>query len=140
MSLSKSELKKSPYFHLVDPMELDGLQEHAEWLNAILHNPCMVWEENGEYVLIEIKQLVAKVNGLKIEIYANEHPPPHFHVKSPNIDACFSIEDCKLINGTASPKDLNKIRFWHTHAKPLLIESWNATRPTSCTVGKYSGS
>ncbi len=126
-------------FHMVNPDELDGLEEYAEWLEAILHNPCTVWEENGNEFLIEIRQLVARVNGLKIEIYPNEHPPPHFHVKSPNIDASFSIDSCEQINGKVGSKELRKIQFWHRSAKQLLVDVWNETRPTNCTVGVYEG-
>ena len=96
-------------------------------------------EENGESFLIEIKQLVARVYGLKIEVYSNEHPPPHFHVKSPNINASFDIESCSLLQGDLDSRDRKKIQFWHKHAKSLLIEAWNSTRPTNCTVGAYEG-
>ena len=93
MSNLKSILKERGRFHLIPPEQLDGIQEHAEWLEALLHNACSIFiEDDGEEILLENKELVARVNGLKIEIYSNEHPPPHFHVKSPNINASFSIE------------------------------------------------
>lgn len=90
------KLKETPYYHRVDPNKLKEFDVFAAWLEAILHNPCSIWEDEGQVVLLENKQLVASINGLKIEIYSNEHPPPHFHVKSPNIDASFTIEDCEL--------------------------------------------
>lgn len=135
--MSVAELRNTPWFHNVEPEKLKSFHDFAAWLEAILHNPCNVWEENGEMFLIEIKQLVAKVNGLKIEIYSNEHPPPHFHVKSPNVNASFDIENCELLEGEVDGKDRKKIQFWHKHAKPLLIEAWNSTRPTNCSVGAY---
>ena len=49
--------------------------------------------------LYYIKELVGQVNGLKIYIYADDHPPPHFHVRGGGIDAMFSIEDCALLRG-----------------------------------------
>ena len=137
--MTVDELKRTPYFHNVDPGLLKTLDDFAAWLEAILHNPCNVWEEDGEEFLIEIKQLVARVNGLKIEIYPNEHPPPHFHVKSPNIDASFNIENCSLLDGSISLSDQKKVRYWHKYSKTLLIETWNSTRPTDCSVGKYEG-
>lgn len=30
----------------------------------------------------EIKQQMGRINGLKIEMYHNDHNPPHFHVKT----------------------------------------------------------
>jgi Domain of unknown function (DUF4160) len=137
--MTLEQLRNSPFFHLVDPSRLETIEDFTAWLEAILHNPCNVYEQDGEEFLIEIRQLVAKVNGLKIEVYANEHPPPHFHVKSPNVNASFSIESCELLEGRAESKDIKKIRFWHKQAKPVLINTWNLTRPTNCTVGAYVG-
>lgn len=137
--MSVEDLKETPYFHLIDPNKLTTLEDYAYWLEAILHNPCNVWEENGEMFLIEIKQLVARVDGLKIEIYPNEHPPPHFHVVTPNINVSFDIENCNLVKGGIAGRDRKKIVFWHKHSKPLLIDVWNSTRPLNCTVGKYAG-
>lgn len=139
MKPTKEQHRKFGRFHLVDPDELEGMDEFAEWLEALLHNPCSVWEEDGDEFLIEIRRLVARVNGLKIQIYANEHPPPHFHVKSPNVDASFSIESCEKLEGKIESQDYRKIRFWHKKAKPLLIKAWDETRPTECTVGPYEG-
>ncbi|WP_083918085.1 DUF4160 domain-containing protein [Thioalkalivibrio sp. ALgr1] len=137
--LPVEKLKETPWFHNVDPGRLRSFDDYAAWLEAILHNPCNVWEEDGALFLIEIRQLVTRVNGLKIEVYSNEHPPPHFHVKSPNVDASFDIESCAFLEGKVDSRDRKKIEFWHGKAKPLLIEAWNSTRPTDCTVGLYKG-
>ena len=119
--MTKEELKKTPFFHLVNPAKLEGLDDYAAWLEAILHNPCSVWDENGEMILIKTKQLVARVDGLKIEIYSNEHPPPHFHVKSPNISAIFSIESCERLEGKINSQDYKKVKYWHQAAKALPL-------------------
>jgi len=137
--MSKDELKKTPYFHLVNPELLESIDDYAAWLEALLNNPCSIWDEDDEPFVIEIKQFIASINGLKIEIYSNEHPPPHFHVNSANVNASFDIENCKKIEGHIKNKDLKKIKFWHSHAKPILIERWNSSRPTNCTVGAYNG-
>ena len=137
--MSVEDLKRSPWFHTVDPKLLKSFDDFTAWLEAILHNPCNIWEENGETFLIEIRQLVARLNGLKIEIYPNEHPPPHFHVRSPKVNASFDIANCDLIEGHVDSGDVKKIKYWHKHAKPLLIEIWDSTRPTHCTVGIYEG-
>lgn len=140
MKLTKELARKIGVFHLIKHDELYGVEEYAEWLEAILHGPCSIWEkDDGELVLIEIRQLVERVNGLKIEIYSNEHPPPHFHVKSPNISAIFSIESCERLEGKINSQDYKKVKYWHQAAKALLIETWNSTRPTNCTVGVYNG-
>lgn len=140
MNIPKDLARKTGRFHSVSPNDLDGFDDYAEWLEAILHEPCSVWEEDdGQLMLLEIRQLVARINGIKIEVYPNEHPPPHFHVKSPNIDASFCIESCGKLEGKVSSQDHLKIKFWHQSSKALLVDSWNKTRPTGCVVGMYNG-
>jgi hypothetical protein len=139
LSIAKEQLKEAGRFELVDPATLDSFDEWALWLEAILHGPCSVLVRDGKSILLQNKQLVDRLAGLRIEIYPNEHPPPHFHVKSPEVNASFVIEDGSLLNGHATPDALQKIKHWHRLAKPKLIEVWNSTRPTDCTVGKYSG-
>ncbi len=137
MSIPKEIARKIDRFHKVSPEELNDFDEYAEWLDALLHSSCYVEEYDGDLCLIEIKQQVAKVKSLKIEVYPNEHPPPHFHVKSPSVDASFDIQDCSKLNGSISNKDFKMIKYWHNSAKNILIKAWNDTRPTNCTVGKY---
>lgn len=137
--MTNDELKKSGHFHLADPKAFSSLQEFAEWLDAIFTEPCSVWEEDGDSSLYEIKWLVDFTGGLKIEVYPDEHPPPHFHVKAQGVNASFDIENCIKLAGTVSSIEMKKIKFWHKHSKHLLIEAWNKSRPTNCTVGKYNG-
>lgn len=138
--MNKDDLKGTSLFHLVDPNELEGMVEWVEYLDAILHGPCEIWEEeNGELLLYNIRALVEKINGLKVEIYPNEHPPPHFHVKSSTANASFRIDNCEKLHGDISSGDYGKIKFWHQKqsSKSLLIEKWNSMRPTTCQVGNF---
>lgn len=135
----KDVARKFGRFHKVDPAELSGMDEYAEWLSALLYGQCYVEEHNGKLCIIEKKHLVSNQGGVKIEIFSNEHPPPHFHVKSGDIDASFAIEDCSIVDGSVKNKDLKSIKYWHERLKPKLIEVWNDTRPSDCNVGIYQG-
>ena len=137
MFMPKEQAKAARRFHLVNPAELETLEEWALWLESLLHDPCSIFERNGELLLLESKQLVDRLNGLKFEVYPNEHPPPHFHVKSPEVDASFAIEDCRQLTGTISAQAAQKVKYWHSFSKHKLIEAWNSTRPTNCVVGPY---
>jgi Domain of unknown function (DUF4160) len=139
MGISKEQLKQMSRFELADPATLDGIDEWALWLEAILHGPCYILTRAGEPILLQGKQLVERLAGLKIEIHPDEHPPPHFHVRSPQVNASFAIEDCRLIKGNAPSEAIEKIRYWHKHSKQKLIDIWNETRPTDCQVGPYRG-
>jgi hypothetical protein len=44
--------------------------------------------------------IVARVDGLYIKMWADEHPPPHFHVSYQGQDASFSILDCARLTRT----------------------------------------
>ncbi|GMQ49376.1 DUF4160 domain-containing protein [Vibrio sp. 10N] len=139
MGFPKDIARERGRFHKVDPSELLDMDEYAEWLSALLYGQCYVEEFDGELCIIEIKHLVSNQGGVKIEIFSDEHPPPHFHVKSGDIDASFSIEDCSVVDGTVRNKELKAIKFWHNSLKQKLIEVWNETRPSDCTVGLYQG-
>jgi Domain of unknown function (DUF4160) len=135
---AKEHFKGSPMFYLVTPDELEGLDEWAEWLSALLTGPCRVEEVDGRLALIEGRQLVEVLDrGVRVEVFPDEHAPPHFHVKSSAIDASFTIDGCEKLRGKVTGADLRTIRLWHQHAKPKLIEVWNSTRPGDCEVGVY---
>src|SRR5690606_6584249 len=121
MGVSKEELKRMNRFELADPRTLDGIDEWVLWLEAILHGPCHIFVRSGESILLQGKQQVERLAGLRIEIYPDEHPPPHFHVRSPQVDASFAIEDCRLLKGHASSEAIQKIKYWHKHSKQKLI-------------------
>ena len=82
------------------------------------------------------EEQVGSLNGLKIEIFSREHPPPHFRVSYAGETANFAIKDCTQLNGGLR-KWRRNIRKWHAEYKKDLIEAWNRTRPSDCPVGKY---
>lgn len=96
--------------------------------------------EQGDYV--ELKKVqVDRLGGLKIEIFSNEHPPPHFRVKFQGSTANYRISDCGRINGSGEVVrfENNIIKWWKSN-KQKLIDTWNERRPTDCPVGVYQES
>jgi hypothetical protein len=124
----KSERMIRPLM-LTDPSALTELEELVEFLQAILTGPFSALESDGELKLVHIRALVANVRGLKIQIYPDEHPPPHFLVKSANIDAIFTIDNCELVDGRISGRANAIIGCWHQYSKEILIDKWNSMRP-----------
>lgn len=109
----------------------NSLSEFAFILkNLIKYNSV---DENGR--LYSIRELVSSVEGLKIEIYFNEHPPPHFHVKSSDINAAFTIKDFKLLEGDIKGREYRIIKWWYERSRLKLINFWNDKRPADCKVG-----
>jgi len=83
------------------------------------------------------EEVFARLGGLTIEVFSNEHPPPHFRVSFQGESNNFSIKDCAPLNGNALLTYFRNIKKWHKQNKSMLIESWNSKRPTDCPVGKY---
>lgn len=93
-------------------------------------------DESGLRLLTE--ETVARINGLKLEIFSNEHPPPHFRVKYQSSTANYQISDCSRLNGSGDVLKYEKnIRLWWKQNKENLIETWNRLRPSDCPVGEY---
>lgn len=112
--------------------EIQSAEDLAKALENLLNSGWYVW---GDGELINAKQLVAREKGLKIIIYPDEHAPPHFHIKSAEISATFTIAECERLNGTITWKDEDLVKYWHKIFKNKLITAWNGTRPTDCPVG-----
>lgn len=90
----------------------------------------------GHRLLTE--ETLARVNGLKIELFSSEHPPPHFRVKFQSSTANFSIADCSRLNGSGEVLKYEKnIILWWKNNKQSLIATWNRLRPSNCPVGQY---
>ena len=123
----------NPYEEIESRLEsATSLDELTRVLDILLFEGYSVWSDGS---LINIKQLVARVGKLKIAIFPREHPPPHFHVSADNIDATFSLADCSLINGRITGRERNLVEWWYERSRPLLVKTWNETRPTDCPVG-----
>ncbi len=104
----------------------------AKALEHLLSGGFAVWEDGSLY---SVKQLVARVNGLKIEVFAREHPPPHFHISGGDIDATFSLIDGSHLHGQISGREKALVGWWYERSRTLLIDTWNKTRPEDCPVG-----
>ena len=113
---------------------LSSFDESCEILQFLLNGPFSATEE-GEFY--EIKGRVTEIKGIKLSINSNEHPPPHFHFSYGNEKGSFTIADCILIVGNLSRRTRNIIYGWWEYNKKFLIQKWNDSRPTDCSVGVY---
>jgi Domain of unknown function (DUF4160) len=117
--------------HIEDEL-LDELSERFFWEEFEVHPlpPGRDSESIGSALI------VARVNGLSIKVWADEHPPPHFHVTYQGEDASFSILDCSRLPGVRGLTRYERvIRDWWEENQRTLIEKWNVSRPNDCPVG-----
>ena len=63
---------------------------------------------------------VAVVEGVKIMLYANEHPPPHFHAKFAEFHAVIDIDKLAVIRGSLPPSKSNAVIRWATGRQEVL--------------------
>jgi hypothetical protein len=73
--------------------------------------------------------MAGTIGHLKIMIYPNDHPPPHFHIVTDIYNAKFYIETCELIDGVLPGKHIKVIRKWHANRVDFLRDKWRITRP-----------
>ncbi len=71
-----------------------------------------IWTDGRVY---KIKGLVDSINDLQINVWPDDHNPPHFHVKSTqrNINATFFLDTLELRTdsvNTITNKDVKKIQ------------------------------
>jgi hypothetical protein len=113
--------------------EIEIIQtELIENLYNDLDNGAII-DEKGTRLLLE--HYVDSIKGRKIEIFSNEHPPPHFTITYQGKSDSFNIETCEPLHNTLGNFKRN-IKKWWLINKDNLIDIWNSTRPTDCTVGK----
>lgn len=69
--------------------------------------------------------VVAIVDGVKLYIYPNDHPPPHFHALFAEFRAVFDVETLKMIRGRLPLAKQKAIVRWAEPRKTKLLEAWN---------------
>jgi hypothetical protein len=117
---------------MVDCPPTEVLPDEAAELEADLKLGPLL--DNGKRQLNE--DFVDNIGGLKICVFSAEHPPPHFRVSFQGESANFTITTCdRLPKQLGLEKFERNIRKWWKQNKLTLAQTWNAIRPTDCTVG-----
>jgi len=73
---------------------------------------------------------VHTIGKVVIWVYANDHPPPHFHILSPDAEALIEIETFDLYAGEI-PRGASarKLMEWARANVDQLRAAWNALNP-----------
>jgi hypothetical protein len=70
--------------------------------------------------------VVAKVDGVKIEFYPDEHPPPHFHARYAEFVAQIDIRSNRVLRGSLPPAKLGRVLSWADRHRADLMNAWFA--------------
>ena len=71
---------------------------------------------------------ISRFFGIVVQMYYNDHEPPHFHVRYSGQRALIAIEDLAILRGELSPRVLSLVREWAAIHRDELIEDWNLAR------------
>ena len=69
--------------------------------------------------------LIATIEGVKILIYAIDHPPPHIHAIYSGDEAQISIETGELLKGNLPLPKLRLVRYWLDANRDWVSYMWD---------------
>lgn len=68
---------------------------------------------------------IANLRNCKIQVFADDHVPPHFHVYGPDTNCQIEIATLTVIRGTFDRSDLEDARVWAKDNMGLLLHKWS---------------
>jgi Domain of unknown function (DUF4160) len=70
--------------------------------------------------------VLSKFDGITIEFYPSEHPPPHFHARYAEFIAQVNIRTGVVMNGSLPVPQMRKVVNWMSSRQDKLIAAWVA--------------
>ena len=67
---------------------------------------------------------LARFDGIEIQMFNDEHPPPHFHVICAEHRASILIETMEIDEGRLPKPQLRKAVAWAEPRKSALLAAW----------------
>jgi hypothetical protein len=68
--------------------------------------------------------VVARFDGIKIQFYNDEHPPPHFHAEYAEHVAMIDIDTLAIMQGHLPRPQYRKVVAWAETRKGALLLAW----------------
>lgn len=68
---------------------------------------------------------IAMLTNAKIEMYAGDHAPPHFHLRGPDSNALVRLDTLAVIRGTYDRRDLAEAVVWARDHMNILTDEWS---------------
>jgi hypothetical protein len=64
------------------------------------------------------------IDSIKIDVYAREHPPPHFHALFAEFEELIVISTLETCNGYIPAPQRKKVIKWAEEHKELLLDNF----------------
>ena len=71
---------------------------------------------------------ISRFFGIRINMYWDDHSPPHFHAEYGEYEALFNIETGKKMKGRFPKTGERMVRDWLLLNKKELAENWRLAR------------
>ena len=71
---------------------------------------------------------ICRFYGILIQMYYDDHNPPHFHVIYGEYKAVISIQDLAILEGDLPPKAVGLVMEWGRAHKNDLLKEWDFAR------------
>ena len=71
---------------------------------------------------------ISRFFGIVIQMYHDDHAPPHFHIRYGGQRARIDIETLALLTGRLSPRVLGLVMEWAIIHQRELMEDWHLAR------------
>jgi hypothetical protein len=64
------------------------------------------------------------VGGLKVQVFADDHHPPHFHITGPEIQVLVRIDDLSILHGDRHRRQVREVLAWADGNRDILWTAW----------------
>jgi hypothetical protein len=71
---------------------------------------------------------ICRWKGIVIEMFAQDHPPPHFHAQYAEFEARIAIETLDVLSSDLPNRVLAEVFGWARLRQAQLIENWDLCR------------
>jgi hypothetical protein len=65
------------------------------------------------------------IDGVKIQLFFDDHAPPHFHTAYAEYKAIIKIDNAEILEGELPKNKKKEILNWARENKEILMEIWN---------------
>lgn len=71
---------------------------------------------------------ISRFFGIVIQMYDDEHPPPHFHARYAGQNLQVQIVPIRVLNGNMERRAVSMVLEWAALHQAELIDNWNRMR------------
>lgn len=67
---------------------------------------------------------IGRIGGLKIQVFADDHFPPHFHIVGPDFEVLVAMSDLSILRGARYHRQVEQAMAWASANFDLLEREW----------------